>query len=47
MIAILNKIELPEQASPASPSAGEIILYVGTDGNLYAKDSTGTIYKIN
>lgn len=46
-MTILNEIQLVEQAIPSTPVVGEIVLYVGTDGVLYAKDSNGTVYKIS
>jgi hypothetical protein len=45
-MTILNEIQLIKQSEPATPPAGEVVLYVGTDGVLYAKDSTGTVHKI-
>ena len=46
-MTILNEIQLIKQSEPATPPAGEVVLYVGTDNTLYARDSNGTIYKIN
>lgn len=39
----MSKINLTEEASsPATPSAGQVLLYPKTDGSLYSKDDTGT-----
>jgi hypothetical protein len=45
-MTILNEIQLIKQSEPAAPPAGEIVLYVGLDGVLYAKDSIGMVHKI-
>jgi len=34
-------------AAPGSPSSGYVVLYIGSDKNLYIKDSTGTVTKLN
>jgi hypothetical protein len=46
-MTVLTQIELVKQSEPSTPVVGELTLYVGTDGVLYAKDSSGTIYKIS
>lgn len=44
---VLTQIELVKQAEPSTPVTGEMTIYVGTDGVLYAKDSAGNVYKIS
>lgn len=46
-MTILTQIELVKQTEPSIPVVGEMTIYVGTDGVLYAKDSAGNVYKIS
>lgn len=39
---VFPKVELAEDAAPATPSSGQVRLYAKTDGLLYSKDDAGT-----
>lgn len=38
---VFPKIRFSEESAPATPSTGEAVIYVKTDGKLYLKDDTG------